>query len=62
MEQRDALNSETADGYSNADVRDIQLIPLKRMVTYRKYYIAAQFLDEIQTKALLFTVTSTTLR
>ncbi len=52
MEQGDALNSLTADGYSNADERNIQLITLKRMVTYSKYYIKAQFSDEIQTKAL----------
>ncbi len=38
VEQGDALNLETADGYSNADERDIQLITLKSMVTYRKYY------------------------
>ncbi len=52
MEQRDALNSETADGYSNSDERKIQLIVFKRMVTYRKYFTGAQNSDEIQTKAL----------
>ncbi len=52
MEQGDALNSKTADGYSNADDRDIQLVALKRIVTYRKYYTEAQFSDKIQTEAL----------